>query len=92
MALKLFAGPKGSRVYPSAGELLDFGRRICGVANPKAIIERIAQGMAQALSRCRDDPRISTQLHAQVSSAWEPGFVLAKEIARSTKAASYVGV
>lgn len=88
MALKLFAGPKGSKVYPSPDELLDFGRRICGVADPRAVIERIAQGMAQALARCSDDPRISTQVHAQVSSAWEPGFVLAKEIARRTAATS----
>lgn len=82
MALKLFAGRKGSKVYPSPGELLDFGRRICGVANPKAVIERIAQGMAQALAMCGNDARISAQVHAQVSSAWEPGFVLAREIAR----------
>lgn len=85
MALKLFAGPKGSRVYPSPGDLLDFGRRICGVSNPRAVIERIAQGMAQALALCRDDPRVSAQVHTQLCSAWEPGFVLAKEIARSAR-------
>lgn len=82
MALKLFAGAKGSKVYPSPRELLDFGRRICGVADPSAIIERIAQGMVQALSRCRKDRRISTPLHDQMRTAWEPGLVLAQEIAR----------
>ena len=82
MALKLFAGAKGSKVYPSPRELLDFGRRICGVADPSAIIERIAQGMVQALTRCRNDRRISAPLQEQMRTAWEPGLVLAQEIAR----------
>lgn len=83
MALKLFAGSKESKVYPSPAELLDFGRRVCGVSNPRAVIERIAQGMTQTLAQCRIDHRISAQLHAQMSSAWEPGLVLAQELARS---------
>jgi serine/threonine-protein kinase HipA len=82
MALKLFAGAKGSKVYPSPRELLDFGRRICGVADPSAVIERIAQGMVQALSRCRNDRRISTPLHDQMRTAWEPSLVLAQKLAR----------
>lgn len=83
MALKLFAGSKESKVYPSPAELLDFGRRVCGVSNPRAVIERIAQGMTQTLAQCRIDHRISAQLHALMSLAWEPGLVLAREIARS---------
>jgi len=47
------------------------------------VIERIAQSMAQTLSQFRNDHRISAQLHAQLRSAWEPGLVLAQEIARS---------
>jgi serine/threonine-protein kinase HipA len=82
MALKLFAGSKGSKVYLSPGDLLDFGRRVCGVSNPRAVIERIAEGMTQALAKCRTDHRISKQLHDQMSAAWEPGLVLANEIAR----------
>lgn len=82
MALKLFAGSKGSKVYPTPAELLDFGRRVCGVSNPRAVVERIAQGMAKTLSICRNDHRISADLHQQISSAWESGLMLAKEIAR----------
>ena len=82
MALKLFAGSKGSKVYPSPADLLDFGRRVCGVSNPRAVIERIAHGMAQTLTQCRNDYRISAHLHAQMSAAWEPGLLLAREIAR----------
>ena len=83
MALKLFAGPKGSKVYPTPAELMDFGRRICGVSDPRAVVERIAQGMSQTLSICRNDHRISADLHAQMTSVWEPGLILAKEIARA---------
>lgn len=83
MALKLFAGPKGSKVYPTPAELLDFGRRICGVSDTRAVVERIAQGMSQTLSICRNDHRISADLHAQMTSVWEPGLILAKEIART---------
>lgn len=82
MALKLFAGSKGSKVYPSPRELLDFGRRICGVTDPSAVIQRIAQGMAQALAKCSNDRRISALLLDQMRTAWQPGFVLAQEIAR----------
>jgi len=79
MALKLFAG---SKVYPSPSELLDFGRRVCSVSNPRAVVQRIAQGMAQTLSTSRNDHRISANLHEQMSLAWEPGLILAKEIRR----------
>ncbi len=82
MALKLFAGSKGSKVYPSPAELLDFGRRVCGVSDPKAVVQRIAQGMTQTLDKSRSDHRISAHLRERVSSAWEQGLMLAKEIAR----------
>jgi serine/threonine-protein kinase HipA len=82
MALKLFAGPKASKTYPLVKDLLDFGRRVCGVADPKTVIERIAQGMAQTLAKCRTDSRIPAQLQHQMRLAWEPGLVMAKEVAR----------
>jgi serine/threonine-protein kinase HipA len=81
MALKLFTGPKGSKIYPYAKDLLDFGRRVCGVSNPAEVIDRIAQGMAQALAKCRADHRISAPLHAQMSAAWQSGLVLAQGLA-----------
>lgn len=82
MALKLFSGAKGSKIYPCVKDLLDFGRRICGVSDPAAVLQRIAQGMAQALAKCRSDPRIAAPLHAQMSAAWESGLMLAREAAR----------
>lgn len=82
MALKLFAGAKGSKTYPSAKDLLDFGRRVCGVSDPAAVIQRIAQGMVQALAKCRTDRRIAAPLHAQMSAAWQAGLLLARELVR----------
>ena len=81
MALKLFAGSKGSKIYPYAKELLDFGRRVCGVSDPAAVIQRIAQGMTQALAKCSTDHRITAALYAQVSAAWQSRLVLARELA-----------
>ena len=82
MALKLFAGAKGSKTYPHAKDLLDFGRRVCGVSDPAAVIQRIAQGMAQALAKCRTDRRIAAPLHDQMNAAWQSGLLLARELGR----------
>ena len=82
MALKLFAGPKASRTYPLPGELLDFGRRVCGVADPAQVIERIADAMVQTLAQYRTDTRIASQLLAQMGAAWSAGLALAREVAR----------
>ena len=82
MALKLFAGAKGSKIYPYAKDLLDFGRRVCGVSDPAAVVQRIAQGMTQALEKCREDHRIAAPLYAQMGAAWQSGLALAKEVAR----------
>jgi len=84
MALKLFAGSKGSKVYPLPVDLLDFGRRVCGVSNPRAVVERVAEGMLQTLALCRKDHRISANLLEQMRLAWAPGLMLAKEIGRGT--------
>lgn len=82
MALKLFAGAKGSKIYPHAKDLLDFGRRVCGVSDPAAVIQRIAQGMSQALAKCRTDRRIAAPLHELMSAAWQSGLLLAREVGR----------
>lgn len=82
MALKLFAGPKASRTYPLPGELLDFGRRVCGVADPAQVIERIADAMVQTLAQYRTDTRIASRLLAQMGAAWSAGLALAREVAR----------
>jgi serine/threonine-protein kinase HipA len=87
MALKLFARPKSTRTYPLPDELLDFGRRVCGVADPARVIERIAQAMMQTLEQHQKDPRIAPAVHEQMRTAWACGLALASEITRSQRTA-----
>lgn len=82
MALKLFARPKASRAYPLPVELLDFGRRVCGVAEPARVVERIADAMTQTLARHRADTRIAPDLLVKMGTAWASGLGLASEVAR----------
>ena len=73
MALKLLRGRHQTRSYPTHAELLAFGRRHCGVANPEAIIQIIAQAMSDTLDQSRQDARISSTLHSAISAVWEDG-------------------
>lgn len=73
LALKLFAGRHHTRAYPTTQELLDFGRRICGVARPEQVLQRIADAMGQTLQVTRSDARIPKPLWAQMQQAWASG-------------------
>ena len=73
MALKLFSGRHQTKTYPTTDELLTFGRKVCGVTKPKAVLERIAQGMLKALGDARGDDRIPGDLLASMGKAWEKG-------------------
>ena len=75
LALKLFAGKGQTRAYPLTAELLHFGRSVCGVAQPAAVLQRIAQGMQQALQSARSDARIAKPLLAAMQEAWAPGML-----------------
>lgn len=78
LALKLLAGKHQSKVYPTTDELINFGRRICGVAQPKRALERIAQAMYGTLNQAKGDARIPKDLLAQMALAWESGYDYAK--------------
>lgn len=78
LALKLFAGRHQTETYPTTEELLDFGRRVCGVSQPAAVLARIAQGMRQALNEAKGDSRVTKALWAQMAGAWEDGCVYAR--------------
>jgi serine/threonine-protein kinase HipA len=73
LALKIFAGKHQSRAYPTTQELLDFGRKVCGVAQPARVLEAIAQGMSQTLQTAKADARIPAALLANLRTAWEEG-------------------
>jgi serine/threonine-protein kinase HipA len=77
LALKLFAGRRQARTYPTRDELLDFGRRICGVSQPARVLEAIAQAMPETLRQARSDERVPHALLEKMRAAWDEGLSLA---------------
>ncbi|MEF7616734.1 type II toxin-antitoxin system HipA family toxin [Aquincola sp. MAHUQ-54] len=78
LALKLFAGKHRTRAYPTTEELLDFGRRVCGVAQPADVLARIAEAMGKTLDEAKGDARVPGTLRAQMAQAWEDGRAYAR--------------
>lgn len=73
LALKLFAGRHQTRAYPTTDELLDFGRRVCGVSQPARVVATIAEAMQQTLDDATGDDRVPPGLRAQMAEAWADG-------------------
>jgi serine/threonine-protein kinase HipA len=73
MALKLFSGKHHTKAYPTTDELIKFGRENCGVANPRLVLQRIAQGMQETLERAKTDPRIPATTLAAMHDVWIQG-------------------
>jgi serine/threonine-protein kinase HipA len=78
LALKLFAGKHQTKTYPTTDALVDFGRRICGVAQPADVIARIADAMRKTLEEARGDARVTNALWEQMAPAWEEGCAYAR--------------
>lgn len=78
LALKLFAGKHQTKTYPTTDELVDFGRRVCGVAQPADVIGRIADAMGKTLDEAKGDARVTAALWEQMAQAWEDGRVHAR--------------
>lgn len=74
LALKLFAGRHHSKAYPTRDELIDFGRRICGVSQPAQTLQRIAEAMRATLEEARGDQRVPAELLGKLGQVWEEGF------------------
>lgn len=73
LALKLFAGKHRSRAYPTTQDLYDFGRKVCGVAQPARVLQAIAQAMSQTLEAAQNDARVPAALLGRMRAAWEHG-------------------
>lgn len=73
MALKLLAGRHQSKAYPTTNELLDFGRRVCGVSQPLRTLRAIASAMSETLFEARGDDRIPKDVLAKMRAVWEQG-------------------
>lgn len=73
LALKLFAGRHHSKADPTREELIDFGRRICGVSQPAQTMQRIAEAMRATLEAARGDQRVPAELLRKLGPVWEEG-------------------
>jgi len=78
LALKLFAGKHQTKAYPTYEELVDFGRRVCGVAQPSRVLQRIAHAMHKTMEEAKGDLRMPKGLRTQMHQAWEAGYAYAK--------------
>lgn len=77
LALKLFAGRHRTRAYPTKDDLIEFGRRVCGVSQPGKVLSDIAQAMHAVLQEARNDERVPAALLAKMRTAWGEGMLLA---------------
>ena len=77
LALKLFSGKHQTKAYPTPAELVDFGRRICGVTQPARVLERIAQAMHKTMEDAKGDSRVPKALWEQMTQAWAAGYAYA---------------
>ena len=73
LALKLFAGRHQTRAYPTTDERLTFGRKVCEVARPAEVLQRIAAAMGEVLAEAQRDPRIPADLLAKMGPVWADG-------------------
>lgn len=76
MALKLRRGTRSgdkspARSYPGRKELEKFGRDVCGVQTPSAVIEPIGDAMGQALQLARRQTSISRALCQRMTVIWD---------------------
>lgn len=78
LALKLFAGKHQTKAYPTTEELVDFGRRVCGVAQPSRVLQRIAHAMNKTMEEAKGDLRVPKGLRTQMNQAWDAGYAYAK--------------
>lgn len=78
MALKLRRGGRSgettrARSYPSLEELQAFGRDVCGVHNPAALVARVQDGMRQALELAKANSAVPTTHRLAMAKAWQDG-------------------
>ena len=76
MALKLRRGGRSgeasrARSYPTLDELQAFGREICGVYHPAAVVARVQEGMRQALTLAERNSAVPSAVRRLMAQAWE---------------------
>ncbi len=64
-----------TKAYPDRQQLIEFGRKHCGVAAPGVIIERIADAMSEALGA--HQTRVDVELFSTMRKEWDAGRAMA---------------
>lgn len=64
-----------AKAYPDRQQLIEFGRKHCGVANPGAIIDRISDAMSEALNEHK--VHIDVELFSTMQKEWDAGRAMA---------------
>ena len=80
MALKLRRGGRSGEVsrarsYPSLDEL-HFGREVCCVYHPAAVVARMRESMRQALALAERNSAVPSAVRRLTAQAWEEGGLL----------------
>jgi serine/threonine-protein kinase HipA len=70
MALRLFRRDRHRR-YPGRPALLEFGRKVCGLARPELAIERIAEAVRDTMGEAL--ARVPEPLRSAMAEAWRDG-------------------
>ena len=65
------------RAYPTREELIDFGRRVCGVSQPARTLQAIAEAMRVTLEAAQNDDRVPAELLAKMRPVWVEGLAYA---------------
>jgi serine/threonine-protein kinase HipA len=73
LALKFFAGRHQTKAYPTTDELVEFGRKVCGVHQPAKVLNAIAQAMHETLETARGDARVPADLLGKMAAVWQDG-------------------
>ena len=78
MALKLRRGGRSGqasrgRSYPTLDELQAFGREVCGVHHPAAVVARVQEGMRQALALAECSSAVPSTVRRLMAQAWKEG-------------------
>lgn len=76
MALKLRRGQRSgdrspARSYPARKDLEKFGRDICGVQDPSAVVDKLSDGMSRALQLARGHGSIAPALLQRMEAIWD---------------------
>ena len=60
-----------ARSYPTLDELQAFGREVCGVYHPAAVVAREQEGMRQALVLAECNSAVPSMVRRLMTQAWE---------------------